>query len=106
MTGGEKSTKELLNISTVKSEVSVDNIEWAHEKILHGAKYFYILGEDITITDPQEREHRLGILHWLDRIKEGKIDRRMVKTVKIVMAFNQREASVIFPSINGEPNLT
>jgi predicted transcriptional regulator len=93
-------------IKAIKSEVSIDNIDWAHEKVLHGIKYFYILGEDVTIPNPQERDDRLRRLHWLDRTREGRILRRMVKTVKVVMAFNEREASLIFPSVDGEPNLT
>jgi predicted transcriptional regulator len=77
--------------------------------IRRGAKFSYVLAENAIVTkDRSEIMRKLGwhgLYHLSDGIAKGSIQRKMAKKVNIVTVLNERQASVLFPSLNGDVDL-
>jgi len=93
-------------ICNILSEVhySVDLIEPIVNKVKKGIKLSSILSESAII--PKERKQILEKLGLKKLMETGSIERKMKKDVKVVLVLNEKEACVMFPTIDGEADMS
>ena len=82
----------------IKSQVSLDLIKQAFEAVHRGVEYNYILPENVIV--PEGRSELLKRLDWKKLCAKEKIDRRMIMTTPVSVILNEKEASVVFPDLN------
>lgn len=73
------------------------------KRISSGATYKHVITEDLI--EPDGRTKTLEKLGYFDLIKQGKIERKVTTTSKIILVINEKEAAVVFSSNDGEPDL-
>jgi predicted transcriptional regulator len=86
------------------TEIPLDIIEPKVKSIEKGAKLNYILSESAIV--PKGRRKLLQKLNFDGLIEKGLVERKMNKTIQTVMVINEKEASLSFPKIDGEPDIT
>jgi len=93
-------------ICNILSEVhySADLIEPIVDKVKKGVKLNSILSESAII--PRERKQILEKLGLKKLVESGRIERKMRKDVKMVLVLNEKEACVLFPTIDGEADMS
>lgn len=93
-------------ICNILSEVhySVDLIEPIVQKVKKGIKLNSVLSESAII--PKERKQILEKLGLKKLMETGHIGRKMKKDVKVVVVLNEKEACVMFPTIDGEADIS
>ena len=91
-------------IYEILSEVPLDLIEPILNRVKKGIKFSYIFSESAVV--PQGRKALLKKLGF-DKLKEkGLIERKMAKNVQTVLVLNEKEACVLFPTSDGESDLS
>ena len=90
-------------IYEILSETPEDLFDPILKKIKNGVKYDYILSESAIV--PEGRQTRLKKSGFYELIKNGTIERKMQKSVQVVVVLNEKEACVLFPK-NGEADIT
>lgn len=68
-----------------------------------GAQYRHIISTDLH--EHSDRHSNLKKLGYYDLIKKGKISRKEIKPQGIVLILNEKECGIIFPTLDGEPDL-
>ncbi|MDX1596655.1 MAG: transcriptional regulator [Nitrosopumilaceae archaeon] len=96
-----KNSKEY--IKDVISESPPGTDEAIINSIKKGAVYNHIISKDLS--EPQDRIDKLKKLGYYELIKKGKIKRKTADTIGVVLLINEKEAAVIFPTNDGEPDL-
>jgi predicted transcriptional regulator len=91
-------------IYEILTEIPLDIIEPKVKSIEKGAKLNYILSESAIV--PKGRRKLLQKLNFNGLIEKGLVERKMKKTIQTVMVINEKEASILFPNIDGEPDIT
>ncbi len=86
------------------TEIPLDIIEPKVRRVEKGVKLNYILSEDAVI--PKGRKNLLLKLNFTKLIDKGLVERKMKKTVLTLLVLNEKEATVSFPNIEGEPDIT
>jgi predicted transcriptional regulator len=96
-------------ICSILTQISSEMVVDIARAIRRGAKFSYLLAENAIVTkDRSEIMRKLGwhgLYHLSDGIAKGSIQRKMAKKVNIVTVLNERQASVLFPSLNGDVDL-
>ena len=85
-------------------EEPLDLIEPIVNKARNGIKVSSIFSENAII--PKGRKKILEKLGFSDLIQNGSIQRKMKKDVKVVVVLNEKEATVMFPSLNGDVDMS
>ncbi len=93
-------------IYNILSEVpySKDIIDIVEEKLSKKIKIHTVFAEN-AIT-PEERKTIFKIKNFHKFIKEDLLVRRMIKQVSIVVLLNEKESCIIFPNLNGAPDMS
>jgi len=93
-------------ICNILSEVhySADLIEPIVDKVKKGVKLNSILSESAII--PKERKQILEKLGLKKLLETGRIERKMKNDVKVVLVLNEKEACVMFPTTDGETDMS
>ncbi len=86
------------------TEIPLDIIEPKVKRVEKGVKLNYILSEGAVI--PKGRKNLLLKLNFTKLIDKGLVERKMKKTVLTLLVLNEKEATVSFPNIEGEPDIT
>jgi predicted transcriptional regulator len=86
------------------TEIPLDIIEPKVRRVEKGIKLNYVLSEDAVI--PKGRKNLLQKLNFVKLIEKGLVERKMKKTVLTLLVLNEKEASVSFPNIEGESDIT
>lgn len=86
------------------SEVPLDLIEPLVKRVKKGVKFQYIFSESAVV--PKGRKALLKKLGFDKLIEKGLVERKMEKNVNTVLVLNEKEACVMFPTINGESDLS
>jgi predicted transcriptional regulator len=81
-----------------------DLIETLAKKVNSGIKLQSILSQTSII--PKERKQIFDKLGFKKMVEEGKVERKMMETVKIVVIQNEKEACVMFPTTEGEGDMS
>jgi len=91
-------------IYEILSEIPGDLFDPLIKKVKSGVKFQYIVSESASV--PQGRKAELKKSGFYKLIENGLIERRMRKSVKVIIVLNEKEACVCFPNLNGEADLT
>ena len=90
-------------IYEILSEIPEDLFDPILQKIKNGVKFEYIVSESAIVPDGRQiRLKKSGFYQLLDN---GSIERKMQKSVQVVLVLNEKEACIFFPK-NGEADLT
>jgi predicted transcriptional regulator len=82
----------------------MDLIEPLVDKVKKGIKLTSILSESAII--PKERKQILEKIGLKKLVDSGRIERKMKKDVKVVLVLNEKEACVMFPTTDGEVDMS
>jgi len=91
-------------IYEILSEIPGDLFDPLTKKVKGGIKSQYIVSEFASV--PQGRKAELKKSGFNKLIENGLIERKMRKSVKVIIVLNEKEACVCFPNLNGEADLT
>ena len=91
-------------IYEILSEVPLDLIEPLVKKVKKGVKFSYIFSESVVV--PKGRKALLKELGFDKLIEKGLIERKMEKNVQTVVVLNEKEACLMFPTLDGESDIT
>lgn len=73
------------------------------KRIKQGAIYHHIISKEFA--EPENRESSLEKLGYYDFIAKGQIQRKEKNHVSIMLLANEKEAAIILPTTNDEPDL-
>lgn len=90
-------------IFTLLSEIPLDLIEPLMKRVKNGVRHNHIIAEDAHV--PKGRKKLLEKLGFYRMLEEGQIERRMQKQVTVSTILNEKEAIVMLPTKNGEPDM-
>jgi predicted transcriptional regulator len=88
----------------ILSEAPLDLIEPLVKQIKKGIKFQYIFSESVVV--PKGRKALLKKLGFDNLIEKGLVKRKMTKNVQTIIVLNEKEACVLFPTKDGESDLT
>ena len=88
----------------ILSEVPLDLIEPLLRRVRQGVHLQYILSESTIV--PKGRKALLKKSGIEQLIRSGLIKRRMIKTVNTALILNEKECCVMFPTLDGESDIT
>ena len=91
-------------IYEVLSEVPLDLIEPLIKRVKKNVKFNYIFSESAVV--PKGRKALLKKLGFGKFVEKGLIERKMAKQVQTVVVLNEKEACVLFPTLDGESDLS
>ena len=90
-------------IYEILSEIPEDLFDPLVNKIKSGIKFEYIVSESAIV--PEGRQEILKKSGFYELMKSGLVERKMQKSVHVVVVLNEKEACVFFPK-RGEADLT
>lgn len=73
------------------------------KRVNKGVKYSHIVTSDLE--EPEDRISDLKKLGYYDLIQDQKIQRKEITTTKTILILNEKEAGIIFPTLDGQPDL-
>jgi predicted transcriptional regulator len=85
------------------TEVPLDLIEPLLTRVKHGIKLGYIFSEDVIV--PKGRKELVNKLGMKELIDKGQVERRMREHQSVVVVLNEKEACVVFPTIEGSADM-
>jgi len=91
-------------IYEILSEVPLDLIEPLVNRIKKDVKFHYIVSESAIV--PQGRKTLLKKLGFDKLMEKGLVERKMKKNVQTVLILSEKEACVLFPTKDGESDLS
>lgn len=91
-------------IYEILSEVPLDLIEPLVKQVKKGTKFNYIFSESSIV--PKGRKALLKKLGFDKLIEKGLIERKMEKNVQTVVVLNEKEACLMFPTLDGESDIS
>ena len=91
-------------IYEILSEVPLDLIEPIVKKIKKGVRFTYIFSESAVV--PKGRKAILKKLGFYELVEQGLVKRKMFKNVQTVLVLNEKEACILFPTKDGESDLS
>ncbi|MGI0057575.1 MAG: helix-turn-helix transcriptional regulator, partial [Nitrosarchaeum sp.] len=91
-------------IYEILSEAPLDLVEPLVKQIKKGIKFQYIFSESTIV--PKGRKALLKKLGFDDLIEKGLVERKMAKIVQTMIVLNEKEACILFPTKNGESDIT
>lgn len=91
-------------IYEVLSEVPLDLIEPLVKQVKKGVKFNYIFSKSVVV--PKGRKELLKKLGFDKLVAKGFVERKMAENVQTVLVLNEKEACIMFPSNDGESDLS
>lgn len=96
-----KNSKEFVFDIINESPSGMDDI--LVKRVNNGVKYRHIVTSDLD--EPKNRVPDLKKLGYYDLIQQGKIERKELAMTKTILILNEKEAGIIFPTSDGQPDL-
>lgn len=90
-------------IYEILSEVPLDTISYLVKRLKTGVKFQYILSESTIV--PKGRKELLDRLGFKKLLEKGLVERKMKNVVQISVILNEKEAMIMFPNLEGEPDM-
>ena len=90
-------------IYQIFTEVPLDLIEPLLSRVKHGVKFNYVFSESTII--PKGRKELLAKLGMKNLLEKGLVERKMKKNVSVVIVLNEKEACVVFPTLDGDADM-
>ena len=86
-------------IYQIFTEVPLDLIEPLISRVKKGIKLNYVFSESVIV--PKGRKELLNKLGMKELIDKGLVERKMMKDANVVVVLNEKEACVLFPTLDG-----
>ena len=83
---------------------SKDIIEIVEKKLSKKIKIHSIFSENTIV--PEERKTIFKIKNFTKFIKEDLLVRKMIKQISIIVILNEKESCIMFPNLNGKPDMS
>lgn len=99
----ENSEKYIFNLLP-EVPYSKEIIDIVENKLKSGIPIKSIFSESTIV--PEERKKIFEKKNFQKFVKDEVLERKMIKNISIVTLLNEKEAGIIFPSKNGEPDLS
>ena len=99
----ENSEKFIFNLLP-EVPYSKEIIEIVENKLKSEIPIKSIFSEDTIV--PEERKEIFEKKNFQKFVKDGILERKMIKNISVVTLLNEKEAGIIFPLKNGEPDLS
>jgi len=90
-------------IYEIFTEVPLDLIEPLLARVKENVTLNYIFSDPVIV--PKGRKELLGKLGMKDLIDKGLVERKMKENVKVVVVLNEKEACVLFPTLDGDADM-
>lgn len=90
-------------IYQIFTEVPLDLIQPMLIRVKHGVTLNYIFSYNVIV--PKGRRELLVKLGMKELIDKGLVDRRMKENVNVIVVLNEKEACVVFPTLEGEADM-
>jgi len=90
-------------IYQIFTEVPLDLIEPLLNRVKRGIKLNYIFSESVIV--PKGRKDLLAKLGMKNLLDKGLIERKMKKDVSVIVVLNEKEACVVFPTLDGAADM-
>jgi len=90
-------------IYEIFTEVPLDLIESLLVKTKNGVILNYIFSDPVIV--PKGRKELLSKLGMKELIDKGLVERKMKENVKVVVVLNEKEACVLFPTLEGDADM-
>lgn len=90
-------------IYEIFTEVPLDLIEPLLARVKHNVILNYIFSDSVIV--PKGRKELLSKLGMKDLIDKGLVERKMKENVKVVVVLNEKEACVLFPTLDGDADM-
>ena len=90
-------------IYEILSEVPLDTIKPVVERIRKGVKFQYIFSASTIV--PKGRKELLKKLGFGKLIEKGVVERKMKSSVQVSIILNEKEAMIMFPDMDREPDM-
>lgn len=91
-------------IYQILSEVILDRTEAIIKRVQKGITFSYVMSEFAIV--PKGRKKLLTKMGFSKLIEKGLVDRKMKKNVQTLVVVTEKEACVLFPKSDGEPDLS
>lgn len=85
------------------TEVPLDLIEPLLNRVKRGIKLNYIFSE--SVITPKGRKELLAKLGMKSLLEKGLVERKMKKDVNVTIILNEKEACVVFPTLDGAADM-
>lgn len=73
------------------------------KRIKNDVSYRHIFRKDLK--EREDRKNDLKKLGYYELIQKNKIERKEIKDISAILILNEKEAGIIFPTFDGEPDL-
>ncbi len=90
-------------IYQIFTEVPLDLIEPILNRVKHGIKLNYIFSESVIV--PKGRKDLLAKLGMKNLLDKGSVERKMKKDVSVIVVLNEKEACVVFSTLDGAADM-
>ncbi len=85
------------------TEVPLDLIEPLLGRVKKGIALNYIFSDSVIV--PKGRKELLGKLGMKELLEKGLVERKMKEDIKVVVVLNEKEACVLFPTLEGDADM-
>jgi len=99
----ENAEKYIYNVLT-EVPYSKDIIDVVENKLKNNVKICSIFSQNAIV--PEARKIVFKTKNFEKYIKDELLERKMTKNVSIVVLLNEKESCIIFPKLNGEPDMS
>ncbi len=99
-----KNTKEYICNILIEIPYNESLLRVLESKLENKVKISSIFTE--TVIVPKERQELLAKFNFSKFVKNGTLEKKMIKGVKIAMILNENEAGLSFPTNDGEPDMS
>jgi predicted transcriptional regulator len=90
-------------IYQIFTEVPLDLIQPLLTRVKQGIVLNYIFSESVIV--PKGRKELLAKLGMKELLDRGMVDRRMKENTNVIVVLNEKEACVVFPTLDGESDM-
>jgi predicted transcriptional regulator len=91
-------------IYEIFTEVPLDLIEPLLARVKHGITLNYIFSDAVIV--PKGRKELLNNLGMKELLDKGLVERKMKENVKVVVVLNEKEACVLFPTLDSDSDMS
>jgi predicted transcriptional regulator len=99
-----RNAKEYISNILIETPYNEKLLKTLEGKLSNNIKISSIFSESAIIS--KDRQELLCKFNFSKFVKEGLLERKMKKDVKVAVVLNEKEAGVIFPTREGEPDLS
>lgn len=99
-----KNAKEYISNILIEVPYNEKLLKTLEDKLSHKIRISSIFSDTAIIS--RERQDLLAKFDFSRFVKDGMLERKMKKDVKIAVVLNEKEAGLSFPTIDGEPDMS